>query len=239
MLTKNKIKFIRSLANKKERYSQQQFIVEGEKIVSEALKLRIPIDELIIEEDFSNKFSENGPVIASKKDMERCSSLKQAPGVLAILPFLPQPDLDLSNGKFILLDRVNDPGNLGAIIRVADWFAFDGIICSDNSVDVYNQKVVQASMGSVFRVPVWYKDLKQIIKDSDMDVIAADLKGEVIDDFVFPKNGMLLMGSESHGIDEELISLVNTKITIPKLGDAESLNLSIATGIICEKFSKS
>lgn len=239
MLTKNKIKFIRSLANKKERYSHQQFIIEGEKIVNEALNIGIPIDELIIEENYRSQFLSTELTIASKKDMERCSSMKQAPGVLAVLPFLSHPKNDFNKGKYILLDRINDPGNLGSIIRIADWFSIDGIICSNDSVDVYNPKVVQASMGSILRVPVWYNDLSQVIANSELKVIAADLEGEDVNSFVFPQNAMLLMGSESHGINDELLALIDYRVTIPKKGLAESLNLSVATGILCEKFSNS
>jgi TrmH family RNA methyltransferase len=238
MLTKNKIKIIRSLANKKERYSQGRFVIEGEKIVNEALKMGIVIEELIVREDLQDRINSSNYITASKKDLERCSALKHSPGVLAICPFIKWDPPKIASGKYIMLDGVNDPGNLGTIIRIADWFGISGIICSKETVDVYNQKVVQASMASVFRVPVWYYDLNEFIdSNSGCKFIAADLKGEDLNSFTFPSNGILIMGSESHGISENLLSRADHKLTIPRVGDAESLNVSVATGIICAKFS--
>lgn len=238
MLTKNIIKFTRSLANKKERYSQSLFIIEGVKIVREAIELGLPIDSIYASSNQLNKIDSELVTEASSKDMERCTSLKKAPGILAILPFLEKPKLDLNKGKYILLDRINDPGNLGTIIRIADWFGLDAIICSEDSVDVYNQKVVQSSMGSIFRIPVYYEDLEKVIKDNSLPVIAADMNGDDFSTFKYPSSSLLLMGSESHGISDELLALVDHKITIPRIGEAESLNVSVATGILCQAFAK-
>jgi TrmH family RNA methyltransferase len=238
MLTKNKIKFIRSLAIRKERYTQQRFIIEGEKIVKEAIEMGLPIEDIIALDSFSADLGSTIFISVSKKEIERCSSLKKAPGILATLPFMEWKELNKVNGKYILLDSVNDPGNLGTIIRIADWFGMDGVICSLNSVDVYNQKVVQASMGSIFRIPVYYMDLKEIIHSSPLPLIAASMQGEDFSTFSFPKSGMLLMGNESHGISNELLSLVDNEITIPRKGKAESLNVSVATGILCQAFAK-
>lgn len=237
MLTKNRIKFARSLRSKKERYTHSCFIIEGEKIVGEALDSQIDIEEVIglasIADSLDNKlFTE-----ASKKDLDSMSSLKQSPGVLAIAKFIDWGELRLDKGKFILLDNINDPGNLGTIIRIVDWFGLDGIICSPTSVDVYNQKVVQASMGSLFRVPVWYADLKKVIQDSPLSTLAAVMNGEDFTKFPFPDSGLLLMGSESHGISDEIISLIDSPLTIPRIGNAESLNVSVAAGILCQAFS--
>jgi TrmH family RNA methyltransferase len=239
MLTKNKIKIIRSLANKKERYSHGRFVIEGEKIVNEALAMGLVIEELIVREDLQDRINAATFTLASKKDMDRCSSMKHAPGVLAICPLIKWNPPKVDSGKFIMLDGVNDPGNLGTIIRVADWFGIDGIICSKETVDVYNQKVVQASMGSVFRVPVWYHDLNEFISThrTNTTLIAADLEGENCNDFTFPNNGILVLGSESHGISEQLLSQVDHKITIPRVGEAESLNVSVAAGVICARFA--
>lgn len=237
MLSKNKIKFIRSLAIKRERYTHQNFIIEGEKIVREAIEFGLPIGEVIALESYVDKFGSFPIIPASKKDMERCSSLKNAPGVLAVLPFIEWKELDLKKGKYILLDGLNDPGNLGTIIRIADWFSIDAVICSSDSVDVYNQKVVQSSMGSVFRVPVYYRDLKEMISSSSLPVFAAAMEGKDFSSFSFPDSGMLLMGSESHGISEDLLAEIDHKITIPRLGEAESLNVSVATGILCQAFT--
>lgn len=238
MLTKNIIKFIRSLSNKRERYTQSLFIIEGEKIVLEALEIGVAIKSIYASPEWINKIESNRIEEASSKDMERCTSLSKSPGILAVLPFLEKPELDVNKGKYILLDRINDPGNLGTIIRIADWFGLDGIICSEGSVDVYNQKVVQSSMGSIFRMPVWYENLEAIMEKSSLSVIAADMNGEDFSSFKFPSSGLLLMGSESHGISDNLLNRVDQRITIPRIGKAESLNLSVATGIICQAFSK-
>jgi len=239
MLTKNKIKIIRSLANKKERYSHGRFVIEGEKIINEALTLGVAIEELIVREDLKDRIKTSKITLASKKDMDRCSALKHAPGVLAICPLIKWDPPKIASGKYIMLDGVNDPGNLGTIIRIADWFGLDGIICSKETVDVYNQKVVQASMGSVFRIPVWYRDLKEFISTNKAStaLIAADIDGDNCNDFSFPDNGILLLGSESHGISDQLLTLVDHKLTIPKVGEAESLNVSVAAGIICARFA--
>jgi len=237
MLTKNRIKFARSLRSKKERYSHSCFIIEGEKIVTEALNSQIDIDEVIGLDSFANIMDEGLFTTASKKEMDSLSSLKHSPGVLAIANFIDWGEPLLDKGRFVLLDNINDPGNLGTIIRIVDWFGLDGIICSPTSVDVYNQKVVQASMGSLFRVPVWYADLEKTIKDSPLPTIAAVMEGEDFTKFSFPDSGLLLMGSESHGISDELISLVDTPLTIPRKGNAESLNVSVAAGILCQAFA--
>ena len=237
MLTKNKIKFARSLRSKKERYSHNCFIIEGEKIVNEALRSQIVINEVIGLNSFAESIDNKLFTIASEKDLKNMSALKHSPGVMAIANFIDWGELNTDSGKYILLDNVNDPGNLGTIIRIADWFGFDGVICSLSTVDVYNQKVVQASMGSLFRIPVWYKDLKKVIKDSSLTTIAAVMNGEDFSDFTFPESGFLLMGSESHGISDELTLLIDNPLTIPRLGKAESLNVSVAAGILCQAFS--
>ena len=238
MLTKNKIKFIRSLRNKRERYTQQQFIIEGEKIVKEAIASGCSIEDVISLESSRDNITFSGVITASKKDMERITSLKQTPGVLAIAQFIKWEKLDLSKGKYIVLDGVNDPGNLGTIIRIADWYAFDGIICSTESVDVYNPKVVQSSMGSIFRIPVHYADLNELLSNCSLSIFAADMEGEDFSKVNFPDSGILLMGNESHGVSETLLTKVNHQITIPRIGSAESLNVSVATGILCEAFTR-
>ena len=238
MLTKNKIKFIRSLASKKERYSQRLFIIEGEKLIGEALKSGIVIEEIIGLEDFKSNYNSDLFSMASKKEMERISLMKKAPGILALAKFMDWGELKLDRGKFIALDRINDPGNLGTIIRIADWFGIDGIICSNESVDVYNEKVVQSSMGSIVRIPLYYEDLSAILKKCSLPKLAAAMEGDDFASFSFPASGILLMGSESHGISEELLPLIDHQITINRIGSAESLNVGVAAGILCQAFTK-
>jgi len=176
--------------------------------------------------------------LISGKEMESISVLKTTPGILAIGDVLRWKKPNFEVGKYIFLDRINDPGNLGTIIRIADWFGFDGIVCSKGSVDIYNPKVIQASMGSIFRVPVFYEDFDLLLPQvyQKIEIIGADMKGEAIQTFKFPKNGFLLMGSESHGISKGLHQYLRHKVTIPKYGKAESLNVAVATGILANQF---
>ena len=238
MLTKNKIKFIRSLRNKKERYAHQNFIIEGEKLLGEAMKSGIVINEIFGIASFEKDFDPNLFHKVAEKEMDRLSSLKNSPGILAIAKYMDWGKLNLNKGKFLVLDRINDPGNLGTMIRIADWFALNGIICSSDSVDVYNEKVVQSSMGSVFRVPVYYENLIELVENCRLAKIAAVMNGEDFSSFSFPESGLLIMGSESHGISDELLSLINHPITIKRIGSAESLNVGVAAGILCQAFTK-
>ena len=241
MITKNRIKFIRSLHRKKERIQHQMFIVEGEKPVHELLLSGIPINSINYSDaSYLNKPEFNGELISSK-EMGMISTMKSPPGILAVCDYLQWKTQDFTTGKYIVLDRINDPGNLGTIVRIADWFDIDAIICSSDSVDLYNPKTIQASMGSLFRVPVFYFDLHQFISkfDNKITVIGADMEGTSLQEFNFPEHGFLLLGSESHGIDPKLNSVVTEKVTIIKSGNAESLNVAVATGILVNKFVNS
>lgn len=236
MLTKNKIKFIRSLATKRERYSHRKFIIEGEKGIEEALSSKININEILGVESFEEKFDPDLFEKVSRKDMDRLSSLTNSPGVIAVADFIERDTLDTSKGKYIILDSLNDPGNLGTIIRIADWYAFDGVICSKDSVDMYNSKVVQASMGSIFRIPIWYEDISKTLESSNLQSYAAVMEGDDFTKTIFEKEGFLVLGSESHGISEDVLSKTTKKITIPRIGKAESLNVSVAAGILCQQW---
>jgi len=238
MLTKNKIKFIRSLRNKKERYAHQNFIIEGEKLLGEAMKSGVVVNEIIglpaFEKDFDAKLFNK----ASEKEMDRLTSLKKSPGILAVAKYMDWGKLTLNKGKYLVLDRINDPGNLGTMIRIADWFGLSGIICSFDSVDVYNEKVVQSSMGSIFRVPVYYENLDETVKNCKLPKIAAVMNGDDFNSFSFPESGLLIMGSESHGVSESLLAYIDYPVTIAKIGHAESLNVGVAAGILCQAFTK-
>ena len=167
---------------------------------------------------FENNFKSNLFSAASKKEMERITLMKKAPGILALAKFMDWGKLNLEKGKYLALDRINDPGNLGTIIRIADWFGIDGIIYANEPVDVYNEKVVQSSMGSIFRIPLYYEDLNAILKNCALPKLAAAMEGDDFASFSFPESGILLMGSESHGISEELLPLIDHQITINRIG---------------------
>lgn len=238
MITKNRIKFIRSLHRKKERIQHQMFIVEGEKPVKEFLQSGLPIDSIYYTDVQYSKIPEMQGELISSKDMSLVSTMKSPPGIVALCDYLKWKNPNFNSGKYILLDRINDPGNLGTIVRIADWFGIDAIVCSADSVDIYNSKTIQASMGSLFKIPVFYVDLYKFISELDkkITVIGADTVGTSLGEFIFPENGLLLMGSESHGIDPKIDSIITHKVTIPKSGNAESLNVAVATGILVNKF---
>jgi TrmH family RNA methyltransferase len=241
MISKNRIKFIRSLHRKKERIQHRKFIIEGEKPILELLSSEFPVDTIYCSRNYIENHPEVNAVLITDKEMESISTLKTFPGILAVCDVLQWQNPNFQEGKYVMLDRINDPGNLGTIIRIADWYGLNGIICSSESVDLYNPKVIQASMGSIFRVPVFYEDLILLLPkiSKTTEIIGADMQGESINKFRFPKNGILLMGSESHGISNELHQHINQKVTIPRYGKAESLNVAVATGILVNQFVSS
>lgn len=238
MLTKNQIKYIKDLARKSKRNSEKKFVVEGEKLVNEMIQSRVEFEEIFAVDEWEPGYEDLPVTRISEKDLERVSQLKTPNKVLAIVPtFEDDVNDDLENGLTLFLDRINDPGNLGTIIRMADWFGVNKIICTENSVDVYNSKVIQSSMGSVFRVPVFYQNASDYLKSykkqfPENKVFGAAMSGDTLGEGKLPQNGLLVMGSESHGIDLEIENYIDQFLTIPSFGQAESLNVGVATGII-------
>tara|TARA_R110002050_G_scaffold129000_1_gene250412 strand:+ start:11516 stop:12253 length:738 start_codon:yes stop_codon:yes gene_type:complete len=238
MITKNQIKYIKDLSKKAFRIQEQKFVIEGEKLVQELLLSQVDVTEIFA----IDAWAENHPNVKvtriTDKELNRISNLKTPNQVLAILPiFEDDLDDDPDNGLTLFLDRINDPGNLGTIIRMADWFGVNKIICTPQSVDVYNSKVIQSSMGSIFRVPVFYVDSSEFFQSykkqfPDNAIIGAAMEGEVLSETTLPENGLLVMGSESHGISKEIEIELTQTVTIPRMGFAESLNVAVATGII-------
>ncbi|MES2628268.1 MAG: RNA methyltransferase [Bacteroidota bacterium] len=245
MLSKNQQKFISSLALKKNREEQQCFVVEGVKPVDELLSSGWPVRSVAAVPEWltaarKNRLEKSGVEFteASAADLEKISQLKTANQVIAVAGIKPSSVPDLRSGFFIALDRINDPGNLGTIIRIADWFGLKGVICSPETADCFNSKVVQSTMGSLFRVPVIYQPLEELISQAaskNIPVYLADMDGTPLNEVKFGKTGILIMGSESHGVNDMLKSPQNKKITIPKAGNAESLNVAVAAGIICSR----
>jgi TrmH family RNA methyltransferase len=242
MVPKQIAKFAKSLQNKKFRREYNQFLVEGEKSVLETIESTVLIHYLIGSETFLLK---NKKVLAQNKittyqasetELNTLSSF-QSNTVLAVCEMknviLPSAN-ELLNWTLVL-DDINDPGNLGTIIRIADWYGIEHIICSMHTVELYNPKVIAASKGSFLRVQLHYTDLESYLKLVKLPIFAADLAGEKHYSYKFPKDGVLLMGSEASGINLSLIPFINTSITIPKIGGAESLNVAMATGIICDR----
>src|SRR5579871_999975 len=241
MLVKLKIKYIQSLGQKKFRDAEGVFIAEGPKIIKELLaseNTRL-INVFAVEEwmetnrSLIKNFSSDDIVKISDSELERISFLQTPNQVLGIFakPFF---NADFDDAKImLLLDEIQDPGNIGTLIRTADWFGIKKIICSNNSADVFNTKVVQSSMGSIAHVKIVYEDLRSFIHGHpEVPVYATTLHGDDIFKIEKIKNGFILIGNESKGICEELLSLATHQITIPKSGDAESLNAAVAAAIV-------
>lgn len=178
----------------------------------------------------------------SEDELKKISSLKTPQGVLATVRIpdmegAKQPDF---SGKFTLvLDEVQDPGNMGTIIRTADWFGFEDLICSPGSVDVYNPKTVQATMGSLSRVKVHYTDLKELFHGADLPVFGALLDGEPIYTCDFGREGFIVLGNEGNGISKDVLPLIGRPITIPRVGHTESLNVAISAALFCAELARS
>ena len=240
MITSNQKKFVKSLAQKKYRAEYNCFVVEGVKLVEELLQSDFEVMEIYA----TSNWMENNPSVdseqVSSKDLSIISSFKTANEVLAVVKQKQFFTLDYSKHFSIALDNVQDPGNLGTIIRTADWFGIKTVVCSVDTVDVYNPKVIQATMGSLFRVNVVCIDLIEFFEqNSGLSVYGALLDGDNVYQKKLNKKGsVLLMGNESKGISETLLPFITDKILIPKIGQAESLNVSTATAILCAEFAK-
>jgi TrmH family RNA methyltransferase len=233
---KSKAKYIQSLGEKKFREKEGVFVAEGPKLVKELLKAEFEVQEIYALKEWlveNRKFIKSGETIEiSEAELKGISFMTTPQAVLALVK-MPAPTTFVTKGKIILaLDAIQDPGNLGTIIRTADWFGVHHIICSKDSVDVFNPKVVQATMGSIARVNVIYADLYSWLKkEKNGRIYAAVLRGKDLRKIEI-KAGIILIGNESKGIRPELLDLANEKITIPGIGKAESLNAAVATGII-------
>lgn len=245
MISKNQIKFIRSLELKKNRKSESLFVAEGPKVIEELLKLKTPHTIIATKEWIDNNPKISNVIEVSERELESASLLKTPQQVLALFAIeTTEQDLNIDNNKlYLALDGIQDPGNLGTIIRIADWFGIDTIYCSNETVDVYNPKVIQATMGSIARVKVVYTDLCSLISNlsDEMPVYGTFLDGSDIYQNELTPNGIIVMGNEGKGITKELKSLITNKLLIPSfsIGDtAESLNVAIATAITCSEFKR-
>ncbi len=250
MLSKNTIKHIHSLKIKKFRDEFYEFIAEGDKLVSELLESNFEIIEIFAVKEWlaSHKIDDNIAITeVTVSELERISNLT-TPNMVVALVEIPQSHAIAAADfeKLILvLDEIKDPGNLGTIIRIADWFGISTIVCSENTVDVYNPKVVQATMGSIARVNVQYTDLTVFFKNipKNLPVYGTLLNGENIYTQPLSKNGIIIIGNESKGISEAFMPAITQKLYIPSFAEnpgnkAESLNASVATAIVCAEFMR-
>jgi RNA methyltransferase, TrmH family len=242
MLIKSKVKYIQSLSHKKFRDEYGVFVIEGPKIVEEFLRLQPALIAEIFglsswiegNSDLLSNLPENKINVIDQSILERISALSAPNMVLAVVRKPEDIIKDyVKNTNALLLDGIQDPGNLGTIIRTADWFGIRQIFCSYGCADKYNAKVVQSSMGSLLRVDVYYTDLLQLIAaNPGVQVYATALEGDDLFDTSFEGGGMFVIGNESKGVSNEILHLPATLITIPGAGTAESLNAAVATGIV-------
>lgn len=243
MLTKNQQKLIKSLHEKKNRTELGLFLVEGEKSVSELLKSNFEIEILLTTIDFFDKYGESIRdkskiyEIINQSEIEKVSAFETNDSVLAVVKQKGNKDTE-EKGLILVLDEIKDPGNLGTIIRMSDWYGVSKIIASKNTVDFYNPKVITASMGSFTRTNIFYTDLNDYLSKTKLPIYGAFLEGENVHDVNYPKDGILIMGNESNGISKEVEKLVKEKITIPSYGKTESLNVAIATAIILDNWKR-
>ena len=234
MLSKNQVKLIQKLHQKKYRNELNLFIVEGKKSINEFLQAGYTPQLLIATEAFTTNVPQHLITPVTKDELRKVSALQNPDEGLAVFQ-QPKHKGILQEGVIVALDNVQDPGNLGTIIRLCDWFGVETLLCNTQTVDCYNPKVVQASMGSLTRVAVHYLDLAAFLTTTALPVYTMDLEGENLYTATFPKDCILILGNEANGISAEVRALSNEVITIPRFGKhqrTESLNVAMAGAII-------
>lgn len=237
-LSKNHTKLITSLRQKKYRQKHKMFVVEGVKVVQEFLQSSFELHLLFSADTSYQDYTNVIPI--SEAELKKISHLVTPNKVLAVFK-IPETQKLEPLGLILALDTINDPGNLGTIIRLCDWFGVTQIICSNDTVDCYNSKVVQASMGSLIRVPIHYVNLDLFLKETDLPVFIADMEGDNVYKTELPENGILVMGNEANGISQEIQSISDYTLTIPRFGtikQTESLNVATATAILLSEFRR-
>lgn len=238
MLSKNQIKYIKRLGQKKFRLQERSFVVEGVKTINELLQSHLKLHQLYTTESInSNAKTEN---LITESDLKRISFLKTPNTALAVFK-MPEFKPVHDNALIVALDNVRDPGNLGTIIRLCDWFGVKDLVCSKQTVDCYNPKVLQATMGSITRVNVSYLDLDMFLNDTEVPVFGAYMDGDIVYKNALPKQGVLVMGNEANGISKTIEQHITKRITIPRFGEiqaTESLNVATATAILLSEFRR-
>ncbi|WGD35301.1 RNA methyltransferase [Olleya sp. YS] len=236
MISKNQIKNINRLKQKKYRLQDQLFIAEGVKVIREFLDSNFTLVDLMTTQPFN---VENETLI-SETELKKISCLTTPNIALAVFK-IPEKENLTDQGLVLALDAVRDPGNLGTIIRLCDWFGVKQLICSQETVDCYNPKVVQATMGSLTRVSVHYVDLEGYLKDAKLPIFGAFMDGKNVYKSNLPQEGILILGNEANGISKPIEACVTDKISIPRFGElqaTESLNVATAGAILLSEFRR-
>jgi TrmH family RNA methyltransferase len=242
MISKQQVKFVNSLKIKKYRNQASAFLVEGAKNVNELLQSDFEILHLFVTEKYLESHgnltgSRNGLVTCSQAELEQLGSFRTNEYALAVAAMKPPREVRPAASLMLALDGVSDPGNLGTIIRIADWYGIGQIIASPETADFYNPKVINSSMGSFARVEVSYLDLKSFFSENkNLTVYGACLDGEDVHKQQFRSPAVVLLGNESQGISVELLPYLDQRITIPRFGRAESLNVAVSAAIICDNY---
>ena len=245
MFTKNQAKLIKSLREKKNRIETGLFIVEGEKSVSELLNSDFEIDFILTTTEFFDKTGDKirekskSYEIVNQFELEKVGTFTTNDSALAVVKQKVNKPFDIKKGEIVLaLDEIKDPGNLGTIVRIADWYGIKNIVASKETVDFYNPKVITATKGSFARLNMFYTDLNNFLSTQKLPILGAFLDGENIHKIKFPTGGIIVMGNESNGVSKGVEKLITKKITIPAYGKAESLNVAIATAIILDNWKR-
>lgn len=246
MLFKNEIKFIKSLSERSARADYGRFVVEGDKMVGELAEAGLEVENIYLTER-SRLFGTEGTVTITPKEMERISGLRTPSSALAVV-HIPQREFNLQCAKrelVLALDDLQDPGNLGTIIRIADWYGIRHIFCSEHTVDCYNPKCVQATMGALFRVEVHYGNLPAMLREAaegGVAIYGTLLDGEDIYQKTLSESGIIIIGNEGNGISAEVERLVQTRLFLPSwptdCRGSESLNAAVATAVVCAEFRR-
>ena len=240
MVSKNQIKLITSLQQKKYRKQHQLFFAEGVKVIEELLRSKYELQTLFVTEPLDFKVANDKIHTISPAELKKISALTTPNTCLAVFK-IPTENFSLKEGLLVALDDVRDPGNLGTIIRLCDWFGVEQLICSPETVDIYNPKVVQATMGSIGRVTILYTDLVPFLKSISLPIFGTFMDGENIYKQDLPSNAILIMGNEANGISDEVAQCITSKLAIPRFGqlqETESLNVATATAILLSEFRR-
>ena len=240
MVSKNQIKLITSLQQKKYRNTNKLFFAEGVKVIQELLQSNFELEHLYSTLNDFEEVSKVKKTLIDDSDLKKISALSTPNSCLAVFK-IPVEKERIESGLILALDSVRDPGNLGTILRLCDWFGINQLLCSKETVDIYNPKVVQATMGSIARVNVNYVDLNVFIAETKLPIFGTFMDGENIYKVSLPQEGIIVMGNEANGISAELERLIQNRLTIPRFGDiqkTESLNVATATAIVLSEFRR-
>jgi TrmH family RNA methyltransferase len=240
MLSKNEIKRITSLTQKKYRIQENLFLAEGVKLVSELIQSAFEVYHIYATHDFETNLPESKFTRISDAELHKISQLVTPNEVVGLFK-IPERQLPEYKGLIIVLDTIQDPGNLGTIIRLCDWFGVSQLVCSPDTVDCFNPKVVQATMGSLTRVQIHYVDLAEFLKNSTLPVYLTLLEGKNVYESTLPNDAILVMGNEANGISKSLIKNGYKALHIPRFGNiqqTESLNVAMATSIFLSEFRR-